>query len=104
MTISEFEKLNKNLEAAGEKPLPNARNATAGTLKQLDPRLVAQRPVRAVFYATGANEGIKFETHAEMLESLGKFGLPTQNHWWLCKDMDEVISTYRKKVVAGYDE
>ncbi len=104
MTIDEFEKLNKKLEAAGEKTLPNARNATAGTLKQLDPRLVAQRPVRAVFYATGACEGIKFETHAEMLEALGKFGLPTQKLWWLCKDMEEVIATYRKKVVAGYDE
>ncbi|TAL00409.1 MAG: NAD-dependent DNA ligase LigA, partial [Verrucomicrobia bacterium] len=104
MTIDDFEKLNKKMEAAGEKTLPNARNATAGTLKQLDPRLVAQRPVRAVFYATGACEGIKFETHAEMLEALSEFGLPTQKHWWLCKDMEEVIATYRKKVVASYDE
>jgi DNA ligase (NAD+) len=104
MTISEFEQLNKKLEAAGEKTLPNARNATAGTLKQLDPRIVAQRPVRAVFYATGACEGIKFETHAEMLEALAKFGLPTQKQWWLCPNMDEVIATYRKKVVVGYDE
>jgi len=104
MTIDEFEKLNKKLEAAGEKTLPNARNATAGTLKQLDPRLVAQRPVRAVFYAVGACEGIAFESHAAMLESLASFGLPTQRHWWLCKDMEEVIATYRKKVVAGYDE
>jgi DNA ligase (NAD+) len=39
-----------------------------------------------------------------MLESLARFGLPTQPHWWLCKDMAEVIATYRKKVVAGYDE
>ncbi|MGA9779798.1 MAG: NAD-dependent DNA ligase LigA [Limisphaerales bacterium] len=54
MAIKEFEAINKKLEAAGEKPFPNARNATAGTLKQLDPKLVAQRPIRAVFYATGA--------------------------------------------------
>ena len=61
----EFEALNTKLEAAGEKPFPNARNATAGTLKQLDPRLVAQRPISAVFYAVGACEGIEFETHAK---------------------------------------
>jgi len=104
MAIKDFEALNKKLEAAGEKSFPNARNATAGTLKQLDPRLVVQRPVRAVFYAVGACKGIDFETHAETLELLAEFGLPIQPHWWLCKDMEEVIATYRKKVVCGYDE
>jgi DNA ligase (NAD+) len=104
MTIADFEQLNRKLAAAGEKTLPNARNATAGTLKQLDPRLVAQRPVRAVFYATGALEGIQFATHAELLEALARFGLPTQKHWWVCQDMDEVIAVYRRHVVAGYDE
>ena len=54
MAIKEFDAINKQLAAAGEKPFPNARNATAGTLKQLDPKLVAQRPIRAVFYAIGA--------------------------------------------------
>jgi DNA ligase (NAD+) len=54
MAIDEFEAINKKLEAEGEKPFPNARNATAGTLKQLDPKLVAKRPIRAVFYALGA--------------------------------------------------
>ena len=54
ISIKEFGAFNAKLAAAGEKSFPNARNATAGTLKQLDPRLVAQRPIRAVFYATGA--------------------------------------------------
>ncbi|MGA2853939.1 MAG: hypothetical protein ABSE90_07410, partial [Verrucomicrobiota bacterium] len=54
ISIKEFDALNAKLAAAGEKPFPNARNATAGMLKQLDPKLVAQRPIRAVFYATGA--------------------------------------------------
>lgn len=99
-----FERVNARLEAAGEKPFPNARNATAGTLKQLDPRLVAQRPISAVFYALGAADGIEFETHAEMLEALARFGLPTQRRWWLCRDMDEVLKVYREEVVCGYDE
>src|ERR1035441_4105299 len=54
ISIKDFDALNAKFAAEGEKPFPNARNATAGTLKQLDPKLVAQRPIRAVFYATGA--------------------------------------------------
>ncbi|MDE3068456.1 MAG: NAD-dependent DNA ligase LigA [Verrucomicrobiota bacterium] len=104
MAIKDFEAVNKKLEAAGEKPFPNARNATAGTLKQLDPKLVAQRPIRAVFYATGAVEGIAFHKHSEMLEALAQFGLPTQKLWWVCGGMDQVLKIYREKVVAHYDE
>ena len=55
--------VNRKLEAAGEKPFPNTRNATAGSLKQLDPRVVAGRPLRAVFYAIAASEGRPFHTH-----------------------------------------
>jgi len=54
ISIKDFAALNAKFAAAGEKSFPNARNATAGTLKQLDPKLVAQRPIRAVFYALGA--------------------------------------------------
>jgi DNA ligase (NAD+) len=104
MAIKEFEAINKKLEAEGEKPFPNARNATAGTLKQLDPKLVAQRPIRAVFYAVGKVEGIEFKTHSEMLETLASFGLPTQKLWWVCDGIEEVLKIYREKVVAHYDE
>jgi DNA ligase (NAD+) len=100
----DFEKLNSKMESAGERAFPNARNATAGTLKQLDPRIVAQRPIRAVFYALGACDGISFATHAEVLESLKKFGLPTQSQWWLCKGVEEVLECYNKQIVCGYDE
>lgn len=104
MANKDFDKLNARLAAAGEKTLPNARNATAGTLKQLDPKTVAQRPVNAVFYAVGACEGIEFESHSEMLKALAGFGLPTQKKWWLCKDIAEVLRVYRKEIVANYDE
>lgn len=104
IATADFKALNAKLEASGERSFPNARNATAGTLKQLDPRLVAQRPIRAVFYSFGACEGIEFETHAEMLEALAGFGLPTQPRWWLCTDIDEVLQRYREEVVCNYDE
>jgi len=104
ISIKNFDALNAKFAAEGEKPFPNARNATAGTLKQLDPKLVAQRPIRAVFYATGAVDGIEFKTHSEMLEALAKFGLPTQKLWWVCDGIEEVLKVYRDKIVAHYDE
>ncbi|HEY9166977.1 MAG TPA: NAD-dependent DNA ligase LigA [Candidatus Kryptonia bacterium] len=104
MSTKDFEKLNERMEASGEKSYPNARNATAGALKQLDPHLVSERPISAVFYGVGAAEGISFETHSEMLESLKRFGLSTQRKWWLCKGMEEVIRRYNESVVCRYDE
>ncbi|HEX4350508.1 MAG TPA: NAD-dependent DNA ligase LigA, partial [Verrucomicrobiae bacterium] len=104
MAIKEFDAINEKLTAAGEKPFPNARNATAGTLKQLDSKLVALRPIRAVFYATGAVDGIEFKTHSEMLERLKEFGLPTQKLWWVCDGIEEVLKVYTDKIVAHYNE
>jgi DNA ligase (NAD+) len=104
IAITEFDAFNARLAAAGEKPFPNARNATAGTLKQLDPRIVAQRPLRAVFYAIGAVDGIEFKLHSEMLEALARFGLPTQKLWWVCDGIEEVLKIYADKVVAHYNE
>src|SRR5947207_14050361 len=104
LAIKEFEAVNARLAGAGENPFPNARNATAGTLKQLDPRLVARRPIRAVFYATGAVEGIEFRKHSEMLETLDRFGLPTHKLWWICDGIGDVLNVYADKVVAHYHE
>ena len=104
ISIKDFDVLNAKFAAEGEKPFPNARNATAGTLKQLDPKFVAQRPIRAVFYAVGAADGIEFKTHSEMLEALAKFGLPTQKLWWVCDGIEDVLKIYREKIVAHYDE
>lgn len=104
MATKEFEALNAKLAAAGEAALPNARNATAGTLKQLDPHTVAQRPVRAVFYAIGECGGIEFGTHAEILGKLREFGLPVQSAWWVCEGIEEVLRCYREHIVCDYDE
>jgi DNA ligase (NAD+) len=104
MPVKEFEAMNAAMEAAGEKPFPNARNATAGTLKQLDATAVAKRPVRAVFYAVGALDGIGFATHGDTLRSLKKFGLPVQEIWWECDNIEDVIAKYQREVVNHYDE
>ena len=104
IATNDFEALNAKLTAAGEKTFPNARNTTAGMLKQKDPADVARRPIRAVFYAVGACEGIAFEKHSEMLEALAQFGLPTQKLWWVCDGIEAVLNVYREKIVANYDE
>lgn len=99
-----FEALNAELELTGEKVFPNARNATAGTLKQLDPKVVAARPVCAVFYAVGVMDGISFATHAETLAGLKSLGLPVQTAWWVRDGIDPIIECYRDEVVCHYDE
>ena len=94
MKVADFQKLNAAREKAGEPLFQNPRNTTAGSLKQLDPAIVAQRPLNAVFYAiadVGQASRLSISTQSEVLESLKKFGLPTHRHWWICKDIDEVI-------------
>ncbi|MDI6775185.1 MAG: NAD-dependent DNA ligase LigA [Verrucomicrobiota bacterium] len=91
MDIRGFTRLNDQLRAAGEDPFPNPRNAAAGSLKQLDPRVVAQRPLCGVFYGVGIVEGIAFATHAQVLETLKALGLSTPRFWWICRNMDEVV-------------
>ena len=67
--------LNEKLRARGDKTFANTRNATAGSLKQLDPRIVAERPLRAVLYAIGYAEGISFASHTGELDALKAYGL-----------------------------
>lgn len=99
-----FEKLNDKLAEAGEPAFPNARNATAGILKLLNPSLVAKHPLSVIFYAVGACDGISFKTHSEMLHLLRQVGLPTQTVLWICQDIEEVIRIYNNEVVCHYDE
>jgi len=96
MPVAAFEKLNAERVRAGEEPFINPRNTAAGSLKQLDPRLVATRPLSAIFYAAGATEGITFGTQEELLKTLKELGFPTARHWWRCKDIDAVVARARQ--------
>jgi DNA ligase (NAD+) len=91
MPVKGFLQLNEERAKAEEEPFANPRNATAGSLKQLDPRIVARRPLSAVFYSVGALKGIQFQTHEEVLKTLRQFGLPTPKYWWRCADIDDVM-------------
>lgn len=61
-------------------------------MKQLDPKVVAARPLSAVLYAVGALEGVEFETQADVLRGLQKLGFPVAKLWWECRGIEEVIA------------
>jgi DNA ligase (NAD+) len=89
-----FAKLNAERKAVGEETFANPRNAAAGSLKQLDPRIVAKRPLDIILYNVGAVEGAKapFQTQAEMLAWLKTLGFRTPDQTWHCKSADELIA------------
>ena len=86
-----FEKLNKERKAAGLPLFANPRNAAAGSLKHLDPRAVAQRPLGIVFYGTGTVEGVEIGLHSKIFQLFKKLGLPTHEDWWLADSVDEIL-------------
>ena len=78
MSLAGFEKMNAAAAAAGEKVFVNPRNAAAGSLRQLDPRVTAGRPLEIFFYGVGLVEGAVLPArHSELLERLRAWGLRT---------------------------
>lgn len=75
LPIEGFEKVNREREEKGEQLFANPRNAAAGSLRQLDPRVTASRPLDIFCYGIGTVEGISFSTHMEVLEYIKKVGL-----------------------------
>ncbi len=76
--LQDFEKLNLKREKSGEPIFANPRNAAAGSLRQLDPKITASRPLRIFIYDAVESEGLSFDTQWSILKSLPKWGLPTQ--------------------------
>lgn len=75
--LAAFAKLNAEMQAQGSKTFVNPRNAAAGALRQLDPKITASRPLAFYAYAVGVSEGLGvFKTHAALLQQLGDWGLP----------------------------
>jgi DNA ligase (NAD+) len=87
-----FDKLNKQREAAGEALFANPRNTAAGTLKQLDSRLVAKRPLSIVLYGPGELRGVECATQQEWLKLIAKAGLPVPEKTWFCRTKAELLT------------
>ncbi len=91
-----FKKLNKERKAAGLPLFANPRNAAAGSLKHLDPKIAAQRPLGIVFYGTGATEGVDVDLHSEVFPLFKRLGLPTHENWWLADSIEKILDAIRK--------
>ena len=91
-----FAALNEQRQEDGLETFANPRNAAAGSLKQLDPRIVARRPLRIILYGAGELVGIEFATHRELLERIRAWGLPGPIRTWTCPALDEVLDALDK--------
>jgi len=89
--IKGFNQVNKEKEKADEEPFANPRNAAAGSLKLLDPKIAAMRHLNVFIYAIGACEGCDFKTHEEVLEFLKEAGFNVNPDHKKCATIDEVI-------------
>ena len=96
----EFEKLNAEQAAAGEKVFANPRNAAAGSLRQLDASVTARRPLRFFAYAWGAASTLPADTQSGVYESFGRWGLPLNPLMRLCESTEEVLAFHRE-MAAG---
>jgi len=84
-----FERINKEKADAGESMFANPRNAAAGTMRNLDPALVAKRGLSAWTYQV---VGPSPPTHAQTLESLKEWGLPVEPHWRRCHGVEDLLA------------
>ncbi len=86
-----FDAYNARREKEGEEPFANPRNATAGSLKSLDSKVVAGRGLSFVAHGRGEIVGAAFETAAEMFAAFRRWGVPVSPHGRVCKSIDEVL-------------
>lgn len=97
MTESGFEKLNEEARRTGGKVFANPRNAAAGSLRQLDPRITAKRPLTFFCYGFGLLEGGEMPaSHWQRLQQFKAWGLPVSDRIRLVHTADEVLAFYRQ--------
>jgi DNA ligase (NAD+) len=96
LPLRDFEKLNRDQEKRGEKIFANPRNAAAGSIRQLDPKIAAARPLTAFWYGVGACEGMTFDSVDTLQSTFSEWGLQTGEHRKVCKGVSEVMKFYRK--------
>jgi DNA ligase (NAD+) len=96
MPIKGFERMNRLLREQGEKVYINPRNSASGSLRQLDPRITAKRPLDMFFYAIGTVEGGSLpDTQWGLLEAFEKWGLPISPDATLVKGVEGLLGYFR---------
>ena len=102
LTTEDFQKLNREREAADLPPFANPRNAAAGGLKMLDPRDVAKRRLSFAAYGLQSSD-LRIDNRAALLETLLELGLPVNPHWAVHDDLESVMA-YCRQWEARRDE
>jgi DNA ligase (NAD+) len=95
LPLSGFRELNERLAGTNQKLAPNPRNAAAGSLRQKNSAITADRPLSTWIYGTGHREGIEFETQFGMLEWLRERGFPTNPYAERLESIEEVAQACR---------
>jgi DNA ligase (NAD+) len=96
MTKRDFQRLNARREEEGEPTFANPRNASAGALRQLDARITAGRPLAMFCYGVGGVEGITFQTHWDVLQSLARWGFSINPHSERCQGIEAALAYYER--------
>ncbi|QDR81403.1 NAD-dependent DNA ligase LigA [Sporomusa termitida] len=103
----EFDRLNQLRETAGEALMANPRNAAAGSIRQLDPKITAERALDIFMHGLGTEEGLGVATHAAMLAKLQSLGFKINPHYRLFTNIDDVAayceSWSEKRIDLPYD-
>ncbi|REF35267.1 NAD-dependent DNA ligase LigA [Thermasporomyces composti] len=94
--VRDFEELNARLVESGKPPFANPRNSAAGSLRQKDPRVTAQRPLRFVAHGLGRVEGWQPTRLSEAYAALRSWGIPVSEHVTVCRTLDEVDAYARE--------
>ena len=96
ISLQAFEELNRARADAGESLFVNPRNTVSGSLKQLDPKMTASRPLRFAAHGFGSVQGYAFETEAEVMTAFEEFGIPVVKGIRICRSLEEVIDYYEQ--------
>jgi DNA ligase (NAD+) len=96
MQLKKFKELNRKREEIGEPLFANPRNAAAGSIRQLDPKITVERPLEIYCYGVGEVRERTFKTHWEILQTFPKWGLRTNPNIERCQNIDEVLEYYHR--------
>ncbi|HEV7735074.1 MAG TPA: NAD-dependent DNA ligase LigA [Candidatus Binatia bacterium] len=94
MPLEAFRALNRDREEAGLPVFANPRNSTAGSLKQLDPKVTASRPLQLACHGVGALEGVAVASHTELLAAFADWGLKPVPRHQLVHGLDELAAAF----------
>ena len=100
---SGFARLNEERVKAGEPPFANPRNAAAGSLRQLDPRITAARPLDIFCHSPGVMEGIAFASQWDFLAGMSGFGLRVNPLSRRCRNVDEVLAYWNELTARRHE-